>query len=85
MVGKSGGYGLARSPKSIFLFDIFSAINPTDHFAIHIYPKRKECVVMCNIREAMSDLLVGTYDVVCQDLSQTTLADVVSKFRTMCG
>lgn len=40
---------------------------------------------MCNIREAMSDLLVGTYDVVCQDLSQTTLADVVFKFRTMCG
>src|SRR6188768_3410000 len=42
-VGKSGGYGLARSPKSISLFDIYSAINPPNAFAIHAYPKRNEC------------------------------------------
>ena len=27
-VGKSGGYDLARSPKSISLLDIYSAVNP---------------------------------------------------------
>src|SRR6476469_5452321 len=40
-IGKSGGYDLARSPKSISLFDIYSAINPPNAFAIHTYPKSK--------------------------------------------
>ena len=37
-VGKSGGYGLARSPKNISLLDIYSAVNPPDTSAIHTYP-----------------------------------------------
>ncbi|MEX0561953.1 Rrf2 family transcriptional regulator [Raoultella terrigena] len=80
-VGKSGGYGLARSPEKITLSDIYSAINPPDAFAIHIYPKRKECVVSSNIKEVMTDVLVGTQEAIRRDLSQTTLADVVSKIR----
>ena len=40
-VGKSGGYDLARSPKSISLFDIYSAVNPPNAFAIHTYPKAR--------------------------------------------
>jgi Rrf2 family protein len=80
-VGKSGGYDLARSPKSISLLDIYSAVNPPDAFAIHAYPKTKECVVSCNIKEVMSDVLVGTQEAVRRDLRQTTLADVVSKIR----
>jgi len=80
-VGKSGGYGLARSPKSISLFDIYSAINPPNAFAIHAYPKTKECVVSSNIKEVMSDVLVGTQEAVRRDLKRTTLADVVSRIR----
>jgi len=80
-VGRSGGYGLARSPKSISLFDIYSAVNPPDAFAIHAYPKTKACVVSRNIKEVMSDVLVGTQEAVRRDLRQTTLADVVSKIR----
>ena len=84
-VGKSGGYGLARSPKSISLLDIYSAVNPPNAFAIHGYPKTKECVVSCNIKEVMSDVLVGTQEAVRRDLRQTTLADVVSKIRARSG
>lgn len=80
-VGKSGGYGLARNPKSISLFDIYSAVNPPNAFAIHAYPKTKECVVSCNIKEVMSDVLSRTQDAIRKDLKQTTLADVVSKIR----
>jgi len=58
-VGKSGGYDLARSPKSISLLDIYSAVNPSQCFRIHTYPKSKGCVVSCNIKEVMSDVLVG--------------------------
>jgi Rrf2 family protein len=64
-VGKSGGYGLARSPKSISLLDIYSAVNPPDAFAIQV----------------MSDVLAGSQAAVRKDLKQTTLADVVSKIR----
>ena len=84
-VGKSGGYGLARSPKSISLLDIYSAVNPPDAFAIHAYPKTKECVVSCNIKEIMSEVLVGTQEAVRRELRQTTLADVVSKIRARSG
>src|SRR5688572_31613023 len=80
-VGKSGGYGLARNPKSISLLDIYSAVNPPNAFAIHAYPKTKACVVSCNIKEVMNDVLVGTQNAIAKDLSETTLADVVSKIR----
>ena len=84
-VGRSGGYDLARSPKSISLLDIYSAVNPPDAFAIHAYPKTKACVVSCNIKEVMSDVLVGTQEAVDRDLRRTTLADVVSKIRSKSG
>ena len=48
-------------------------------------PKAKECVVSCNIKEVMSDVLVGTQEAVRRDLRQTTLADVVSKIRVRSG
>jgi len=80
-VGKSGGYGLARSPENISLLDIYSAVSPPDAFAIHTYPKRKECIVSSNIKEVMSDILVDTQEAVHSELRQTTLADVVSKIR----
>ncbi|WP_095124662.1 Rrf2 family transcriptional regulator [Pseudomonas sp. Irchel s3a12] len=80
-VGKSGGYGLARSPENISLLDIYSAVSPPDAFAIHTYPIRKECIVSTNIKEVMSDVLVCTQEAVHRELRQTTLADVVSKIR----
>lgn len=80
-VGKSGGYGLARSPENISLLDIYSAVNPPEAFAIHAYPKTNECIISSNIKEVMSDVLVGTQEAVHRDLRQTTLADVVSKIR----
>ena len=80
-VGKSGGYDLARSPKRISLLDIFYAVNAPSAFAIHTYAKSKGCMVSCNIKEVMSDVLAGTQEAVRRELRQTTLADVVSKIR----
>jgi Rrf2 family protein len=81
-VGKSGGYDLARDPKSISLFDIYSAVSPPSVFAIHTYEKKKWCVVSSNIKEVMGEVLVGTQKAVENDLKWTTLADVVSKIRS---
>jgi Rrf2 family protein len=80
-VGKSGGYDLARSPKSISLLDIHHAVNPPNAFAIHAYEKKKWCVVSSNIKEVMGEVLIGTQKAVENDLKRTTLADVVSKIR----
>jgi Rrf2 family protein len=84
-VGKSGGYDLAGSPKSISLLDIYSAVNPPSAFAIHTYKKKKWCVVSSNIKEVMGEVLVGTQKAVESDLRRTTLADVVSKIRSRTG
>ena len=81
-VGKSGGYDLARSPKSISLFDIYSAVSPPGAFAIHTYEKKKWCVVSSNIKEVMGEVLIDTQKAVENDLKRTTLADVVSKIRS---
>ena len=81
-VGKSGGYDLARSPKSISLLDIYSAVSPPSAFAIHTYAKSKGCMVSCNIKEVMGEVLIDTQKAVENDLKRTTLADVVSKIRS---
>ncbi|WP_082249295.1 RrF2 family transcriptional regulator [Acinetobacter calcoaceticus] len=80
-VGKSGGYGLAKSPNSISLLDIYSAVDAPDAFAIHTYPKRNECIISCNIKEVMGEVLASTQEAVRRDLVQTSLSDVVSKIR----
>lgn len=81
-VGKSGGYDLSRSPKSVSLLDIYSAVNPPSAFAIHTYAKSKGCVVSSNIKEVMGEVLVGTKKSVEDDLRRISLADVVSKIRS---
>lgn len=83
--GKSGGYELARSPKRISLLDIHNAVNPPNAFAIHTYAKSKGCVVSCNIKEVMGEVLVGTQKAVENDLRRTTLADVASKIESRVG
>lgn len=80
-VGKSGGYDLARSPESISLLEIYSAVNPPSAFAIHSYPESKGCIVSCNIKGVMGEVLDGTQKALESDLGRTTLADVVAKIR----
>jgi Rrf2 family protein len=80
-VGKSGGYELARNPRSISLWDIYSAVSAPSAFAIHAYAKSKGCVVSGNIKEVMGDVLTDTQKAIESDLKQTTVADVVAKIR----
>ncbi|MDE1153573.1 MAG: Rrf2 family transcriptional regulator [Micavibrio sp.] len=84
-VGKSGGYDLARSPKSISLLDVYAAVSPPNAFAIHAYPDSKGCVVSCNIKDVMGNVLLDTQKAVEAELKQTTVADVVSKIRKKSG
>ncbi|WP_406021639.1 Rrf2 family transcriptional regulator [Nocardioides sp. NBC_00850] len=80
-VGKSGGYALARSPESISLLDIYSAVIPPEPFAIHTYPENGDCVVSRNIKQVMSDLRAEATEVLEGELRRTSLADVVLRIR----
>ena len=80
-VGKSGGYALAKSPKSISLLDIYSAVNPPSVFAVHCYPSNKMCIVSSNIKEVMHEVLTDTQKVLESDLKQTTLENIVERIR----
>jgi Rrf2 family protein len=84
-VGKFGGYDLARSPKNISLFDIYSAVSAPSVFAIHSYAKNRGCVVSRNIQETMGEVLNVTQNAVESDLKRTNLADVVAKIRERAG
>ncbi len=80
-VGKSGGYALARSPESISLLDIFSAVDPPRTSAVHSYPVNTECIISSNIQDVMADVLSDIQEAVETELRQTTLADVVSRIK----
>jgi Rrf2 family protein len=80
-VGKAGGYDLARSSRDISLLDVYRAVSAPSVFAIHAYAKNRGCVVSCNIKEVMGQVLTGTQSAVESDLGQTSLADLVSKIR----
>ncbi|MDT2006583.1 Rrf2 family transcriptional regulator [Rhodococcus opacus] len=80
-VGKSGGYALARSPESISLLDIFSAVDPPSTPAVHAYPINVDCVISSNIKDVMADVLTDIQKAVERELRETTLANVVSRIK----
>ena len=80
-VGKSGGYGLTKSPEKISLLDVYSAVSPPSAFAVHCYPRNKMCIVSSNIQEIMHDVLTDTQKLLEGDLKQTTLANIVERIR----
>ncbi|MBN9420669.1 MAG: Rrf2 family transcriptional regulator [Candidatus Eremiobacteraeota bacterium] len=80
-VGKSGGYDLSRSPQNISLLDIYRAVQPPSAFAIHTYAKSTGCVVSCNIKEVLGEVLDDTQTAVERELQGKSLADVVSKIK----
>ncbi|OZF01306.1 RrF2 family transcriptional regulator [Rhodococcoides fascians] len=80
-VGKSGGYALARSPASISLLDIFSAVDPPSNSAVHDYPINEDCVISSNIKDVMADIHIDIQKAVENELRQTTLANVVARIK----
>jgi Rrf2 family protein len=80
-VGKSGGYALVIDPRKISLLDIFQAVDAPNAFAIHTYAESKGCIVSCNIKEVMGDVLARTQKTLETELEKATLDDIVKKIR----
>lgn len=79
--GKSGGYALARSPESISLLDIFSAVDPPSTSTVHTYPTNADCVISSNIKDVLADIHTDIQKAVERELQETTLANVVSRIK----
>ena len=75
--GKSGGFSLARSAKSISLFDIFRAVMPdTELLPLHENPENRKCAVSCKVRGALCKHLDRAQGVYERELQKVMLADI---------
>lgn len=75
--GKSGGFSLARSAKSISLLDIYRAVMvDTELMPLHENPENLKCAVSCKVRGALCvhlDRAQGVYE---RELKKVMLADI---------
>lgn len=75
--GKSGGFFLARSAKSISLLDIYRAVMPdTGLMPLHENPENLACTVSCKVRGALSVHLDRAQNVYERELKKVMLADL---------
>ncbi|WP_413290295.1 RrF2 family transcriptional regulator [Bdellovibrio sp. HCB337] len=78
--GKAGGVLLAKPPKEITLKDIYMATT-TDKKLICTSEKEptKSCLVSCNMKEIMADVIEGFEDHSMVYLAKIRLSDLTSK------
>lgn len=79
--GKHGYCTLAKPASAITLADIYRASLPPALYSVHGYPVAKHCRVSVHIQAIMSDLLPLAEAGFLENLSHTTLADVVREVR----
>ena len=82
-LGKGGHCALAKAAKDITLFDIYKAVEAPSAFAIHSYPIQKSCTISCAIKPFMEKVLTKTQRSLEQTLKDVSLAETVSKMRTI--
>ena len=75
--GKSGGFSLARSAKTISLLDIYRAVMAdTELVPLHENPENRKCAVSCKVRGALSAHLDRAQNVYESELEKVMLADI---------
>jgi Rrf2 family protein len=80
--GKTGGFRLARDPRSIDLGTVWSAIEEGSVFGLHANAPVSSCVVSCAIKPVLSNVFDDVESAMLKRLSGTTLADLVGRVKT---
>ena len=83
--GKTGGFRLARDPRSIDLATVWSALAEDSVFGLHGNAPVKSCAVSCAIKPLLSDVFEDAESAMLKRLSRTTLADLVGEIRKSQG
>ena len=76
--GKRGGARLARSPKTITLLDVYSAVESEGIFAQNSKPQNQACAVSCHMKTALAKVFLDGESALKQSLQSTTLATLVA-------
>lgn len=81
--GCAGGYALAREPSAITLADVFAAVTADSLFPLPDRLPNKACSVGAHIHRALDGPLDAASDALSQQLSQTSLDDVLARIRQL--
>ena len=84
-LGKGGGTLLARDPEKISLRDIYQATESKPAMNTHTCDGRSPCPVARNMERVFTNLNARLEGVVGDELSKTTLADLVKDFIEKAG
>ena len=77
--GKSGGVLLSKSPKEITLKDIYLATSDKKLLRSSEKEPAKSCLVSCNMKKIMTDVIDGFEEQSMSYLGKIQLADLASK------
>lgn len=80
-MGKGGACTLNRPAARISMFDIYSAVEAPEVFAVHQYEDQKQCPISCKIKSPMKKLLDKAQTAMEDSLKKVTLADMVSEVQ----
>ncbi len=81
--GPGGGWQLARPPRGITLRDIYLAMEGSTIFPMHPNPPNPRCPVGSTIQGALSSHFDEARHALEEQLSKTTVADLVEEVKTM--
>jgi Rrf2 family protein len=80
--GKGGGVRLLRQPASITLAEVYTAVEADGViFAQHAASPNQECLVSCNVKQALEPVFSAASDAVIATLSKTKLSDLLESIR----
>jgi Rrf2 family protein len=80
--GKGGGSLLARSPKSITLYDVYLATETQPVVKSHTPDCQSACPVARNMEKVLSNVNQKLEDTLITELKKTTVADLVAQHIT---
>ncbi len=80
--GPGGGWQLVRPPRGITLRDIYLAMEGSTLFPMHPNPPNPRCPVGSTIQAALSGHFDDARHALEQQLTRTTVADLVEKVKT---
>lgn len=75
--GSNAGWQLARDPEEITLLDVYHAVKPDVLFSLHHTPPNPRCIIGSGIGPALEDVYGNVQSALDQELSRTTIADVL--------
>jgi Rrf2 family protein len=79
--GKTGGFRLAREPRSIDLASVWSAVEEGGVFGIHENAAVQSCPVSCGIKPLLSEVLDDAESALRQSLSGRKLSELLGRIQ----